>query len=104
MADYIRINHYDRGGELAISRKVFARLAKEAVEHSSVKTSVKVNEPVHVIFKKDGQVKIRINIDVKKGEKPTDICLEIQKEIAKTLEVYVESVPFEIEISVDQIK
>ena len=35
MADYIYINQYDRGGELAISRKVFARIAEAAVSHTS---------------------------------------------------------------------
>ena len=30
--------------------------------------------------------------------------IELQKEIAHALEVYVESIPFEVEISVDEIK
>ena len=104
MSDYIYINQYDRGGELAISRKVFARLAEAAVGHTSLKSSVKVKQPVKVIFKKDGQVSVNLHVSVKKGVKPASACEELQKEIAHALEAYVESVPFEIEISVDEIK
>ena len=104
MADYIYINNSERGGELAIHRKVFARLAEAAVGHTSLKGSVKVISPVKVIFKKDGKVTLDVHVSVKKGVKPTEVCEELQKEIAHALEVYVESVPFEVEISVDQIK
>ena len=104
MADYIYINQYDRGGELAISRKVFARIAEAAVSHTSLKGSIKVKGPVKAIFKKDGKVSISVHVSVKKGVKPTQVCEELQKEIARDLEVYVESVPFEVEISVDEIK
>ena len=104
MADYIRINEYEKGGELSISRKVFARLAIAAVDHTSCKSSIKVKEPVKVIFKKDGRVMVSVHITVKKGAKALEVCEELQKEIAHALEVYVESVPFEVEISVDEIK
>jgi len=104
MADYVRINQYDRGGELAISRNVFAKLALSAVKHANVKSDVAVKEPIKVVFKKDGRVLIKLHVAIKKGVKPTEISMEIQKEIAHALEVYVESVPFEIEISVDEIR
>ena len=104
MADYIYINQYDRGGELAISRKVFARIAEAAVSHTSLKGSLKVKGPVKVVFKKDGKVSVSVHVSVKKGIKPTQACEELQKEIAHDLEVYVESIPFEVEISVDEIK
>ena len=104
MADYININQYHNNGELGISRKVFARLAESAVGHTSLKNSVKVKQPVKVVFKKDGRVEIGVKVAIKKGIKLTDACLELQKEIAHALEVYVESVPFEIEISVEEIK
>lgn len=104
MADYIYINKSNRGGELGISRKVFARLATAAVSHTSVKNSVKVKEPVKVVFKKDGRVKLALRVSIKKGLKANDVCEELQKEVAHALEVYAESVPFEIEINVDEIK
>ena len=104
MSDYIYINQFGKSGQLAISRNVFARLAQEAVGHTSVKNSAKVSKPVKVVFKKDGRVKIALSVSIKKGVKPEEACLELQKEIAHALEVYVESVPFEIEISVEEIK
>ena len=104
MADYININQYDKGGELGISRKVFARLAEAAVGHTSLKGSIKVKEPAKVVFKKDGKVEIGVKVTIKKGSKLTEVCSELQKEIAHALEVYVESIPFEVDISVDEIK
>ena len=104
MADYIYINQYDKGGDLAISRKVFARLAEAAVGHTSLKSSVKVKQPVKVVFKKDGRVEIGVKVSIKKGVKLTEACSELQKEIAHALEVYTESVPFEVNISVDEFK
>ena len=104
MADYIYINSSDRGGTLAISRKVFARLAEAAVGHTSLKGTVKVKQPVKVVFHKDGRVELGVHVTVKRGVKLTEACLELQKEIAHALEVYVESVPFEIEVSVDEVK
>ena len=104
MADYIYINQSNRGGELGISRKVFARLAEAAVGHTSLKGSVKVKQPVKVVFKKVGRVELGVRVTIKKGAKLTHVCEELQKEIAHALEVYVESIPFEIQISVDEIK
>ena len=104
MADYIYINKSDRGGELAISRNVFARIAEAAVGHTSLKGSVKVKKPVKVVFKKDGRVEVGVHVTIKRGVKLTEACLELQKEIAHALEVYVESIPFEIEVSVDEVK
>ena len=79
MADYININKYDKSGELGISRKVFARLAEAAVGHTSLKGSVKVKQPVKVVFKKDGRVEVGVKVSIKKGVKLTDACLELQK-------------------------
>lgn len=104
MADYININQYGRGGELGISRKVFARLAEAAVGQTSLKGSVKVKQPVKVVFKKDGRVEVGVRVSIKRGAKLTEVCSELQKEIAHALEVYVESIPFEVDISVDEIK
>ena len=104
MADYININQYDKGGELGISRKVFARLAVAAVDHTSLKGSVKVKQPVKIVFKKDGRVEVGVKVTIKRGSNLTETCTELQKEIAHALEVYTESVPFEIDVSVDEIK
>lgn len=104
MADYIYINQYDTSGKLAISRKVFSRLAEEAVGTTSLKGAIKVKPPVKVIFKKDGRVEVDVRVKIKRGSNLTEACSELQKEIARVLETYVESIPFEIDISVDEVK
>ena len=111
MADYIQINGYsNRGGELAISRHVFEQIAIDATNRiigqdvSNKKKDAKIHSPIKVVFKKDGQVTIEVSISLKKGVKPTDISLLIQKEIAHDLAAYVESVPFSIEVTVEEIK
>ena len=104
MADYVFINNFNRGGELGISRNVFAKIALDAVTNSTLKTTVKAKEPVNVIFKKDGRVIISLKIELRKGSKATEVCSNLQEEIAHALDVYLESIPFEIEISVERIK
>jgi len=104
MADYIYISKYDNSGDLGISHKVFARLAEAAVDHTSLKNTVKVKQPVKVVFKKDGRVEVAVNVTAKKGIKITEACVELQKEITHALEVYTESIPFEVAISVDEVK
>lgn len=104
MSDYIRINHYERGGELAISREVFEKIVVDALNSPEVNKKAKAKDEVKVIFKKDGKVSIKVHLIVKKGEKPAEVSQMVQLEIARYLEVYVESVPVEIQISVDEIK
>ena len=104
MSDYFVINHYDRGGELAISRTVFARIAEDAVRSSEFSGSVKLSEPIKVVFKKDGRVTLKVSLILKKGSNATEVSSAIQHEISRYLEVYAESVPFEINISVDGVK
>lgn len=110
MADYIQINDYSaKSGELGISRKVFESIASEATNRvlgtdvSSIKR-FKLFSPIKAVFKKDNQVSIKVKISVKKGIKPQEVSLEVQKEIARDLAAYVESVPFDIEVSVEEIK
>lgn len=111
MADYVQINKYStKGGELAISRKVFETIALDATNRvlgediSSKKSKFKIYNPIKAVFKKNGDVTIKVSISLKRGVKPNDISLEIQKEIAHDLAAYVEQVPFDIEVSIDEIK
>ena len=109
MADYLSINEYSaKGGELAISRKVFEQIASEAadkvVKKHSNNNEVRMPSPIKIFFKKEGQVTIKVSISIKKGAKLSSISYEIQKEIARDLAVYVESVPFDIDVSVVEFK
>ena len=109
MADYIRINEHSTKGDLAISRKVLEKITDEAVNRVfgaevAVAKNVKIAEPTQISFKKDGTVNISVSILLKKGVNPQDVCVKIQQEVAHDLAIYTESIPFEIEISIADVK
>lgn len=109
MADYFKIQNY-KHGEIAISRRVFEEIASEATERikgASVSrsriNSFRLTRPVQVSFKKNGQVEVSIQINLKSGENVADVCHRIQEEVSASLLAYCESVPFDIEIKVASI-
>lgn len=110
MADYITINHEAKNGDLAISRTVFEQLASEAVARISgasiagKKHRISLTKPVQATFQKNGKVKIGVSINIKKGTNIKDICLKIQEEITTLLMAYTESIPFDVQINVAEIK
>lgn len=109
MADFVVINKHSTKGDLAMSRKIFAKLTDEAVgrvfgAEVALAKQVKIASPIEVSFNKDGKVKIEVSIILKRGANPEDVCLKIQEEVARELATYTESVPFEIEISIVDIK
>lgn len=109
MADFIRINEHSSKGNLAISRKVIETIVNEAVLRvlNQLKTDtnkVKITKPSEIAFKKDGKVMINVFVSLKKKENPQDTCLKIQEEIARDLAIYTESLPFEIIVSITDIK
>lgn len=111
MADYVKINHYSKNGELAISRSVFETLATEAtnqVNGASVaekkRKAFKLSKPVQAIFQKNGKVKIAVSINLKKGENANEISVKIQERIASVLMAYTESVPFDIQVNIVEIE
>lgn len=109
MADYIKLNSGSKAGELSISRTVFEQVASEAVDRvngASVakKHRITLSRPVQAIFQKDGKVKISVSVNLKKGSDVKNICLEIQEQITVMLMAYLESVPFDVQINVVEIK
>ena len=107
MADYLSINEYSsKNGELAISDKIFERIATNAADKIMKKHSgdVRMPAPIKISFKKEHQVTIKVSISIRKGVKLSSISYEIQKEIAHDLATYTESLPFEILISIIDIK
>ena len=107
MANYLKINeHTTKNVELAISDKVFERIATNAAKKMMKKhpDDVRMPSPVKVSFKGENQVTIKVSISIRKGVKLSSISYEIQTEIARALEVYVESVPFDIDVSIVEFK
>lgn len=114
MADYVYIKNYSKNGEIGISRHVFEDLATEAVERiggakvsdkkSSRRRVFKLYNPIKVVFHDNGQVEILIDITLKKGVNAKQVCEAIQEEVAQSLLVYTESVPFDIHLKVKSIE
>ena len=107
MAEYLYINEYSaKGGELAISDKVFSRIATNAVNKVMKKHSsdIRMPSPIKISFKGGNQVTIKVSISIRKGVKLSSISYEIQTEVARALEVYVESVPFDVDVSIVEFK
>src|SRR5574344_494793 len=110
MADYIYLQNYSRKGDMGISRRVFEMIATEATNRvngatvSNAKNGVfKVSHPITCIFK-DGKVIINIHVTIKRGIKVNDVCLKIQEEVANSLMVMCEVIPFNINIKVAAIE
>lgn len=109
MADFILINEHSNKGALGISRKIIETIVDEAVtrvvgENDSNSKSVKISTPTKIYFKKDGKVEINVSIVISKKGSPEKICMMIQEEIAHDLATYTESLPFEILISISDVK
>ncbi len=111
MADYITIKNYSNVGNIGISRNCFVAITKKAIEHfegvsipkKGKKDAFRMNAPIQVRFKSNGQVEINLLIDVNKEENMTLICTRLQEEISAAILTYTESVPFKINIKVAMI-
>ena len=110
MADYFKIPNSSKGGEIAISRRIFESIASDAtnrVKGASVsrsrKNSFYLSRPVQVSFRRNGQVEVSIQINLSSSENVADVCKRIQEEVSSSLMAYCESVPFDIEIKVASI-
>ncbi len=112
MADYLLIRSGSKKGTLGISRKVFEFLATEAtdrVQGASLSKAKKIksftlSKPVSASFRKDGKVEIKISVNLKKGENANQICSTIQEQVATLLQAYTESVLFDIDVKIADIK
>ena len=109
MAEIISINDHSSRGELGISKKVIASIVDEATkrvlgEGNKAVKDIKIAKETEISFTKSGKVNINVSILLKKGLNPEQVCLKLHQEIARDLAVYTESVPFEIIISIDDIK
>lgn len=109
MAELLNINEHGVSGDLLISSNVFQAITDEAVSRvlgssQSESKKIKRSSDTKISFMKDGKVNIEVPVTIKKGTKPDDLCVKLQEEIAHDLAIYTESIPFEIEISITDIK
>jgi uncharacterized alkaline shock family protein YloU len=109
MADFVKINNYSKLGMLGISNFVFYQIAETAtnkvkgVAVSPNKTFLfLVSKPISISIKK-GLVTVFVSVVISKASNVNKVCLNIQEEIASSLSALTETVPFKIDIKVDNI-
>ncbi len=112
MADYAYIQNYSKRGALGISRKVFEQIAYNATERvlgvkldaKKQKSPFRLVRPISVILHHNGQVDIRIEVTIKKGNDVKVVCENIQKEVRYSLEQMVEQAKVNITTKVLKIE
>ncbi|MDO5330190.1 MAG: Asp23/Gls24 family envelope stress response protein [Bacillota bacterium] len=115
MADYIRINNYSKLGEMGISRQCIAAITEKAVKNvpgvklESVKEAKgrkgkdKADKPIKVYLRSNGKADIYIEVAIKDGIDIGSTCLAIQKSVADTMQMMVETVPVSVNIKVSRV-
>ena len=116
MADYIQVQNYSKSGDLYISRKIFEKIAADAIKNvpgvllkprskaPKNRVSAHLSRPIRISFRKNGRVDVDIDISLIKGAKAEQVCLLIQEEVSNSLLAYTESVPFNINVKVVELE
>ena len=113
MSDYVYIQSYSKKGKLGISRRVFEQIAIEAVNRVTGASYDKKRQkmmpfnlfkPISVILHHTGNIDIRVEITIKKGNDIKETCEMIQKEIRYSLESMVEQAKVNIVTRVIRIE
>ncbi|MCF0117647.1 MAG: Asp23/Gls24 family envelope stress response protein [Bacilli bacterium] len=116
MADYVYIENYSKNGKMGISHLVFDQIASLAtdrvkgasvakIEDSKNKKSSRafaLHKPV-ICDIKNGIVNVKIDVTISAQANVNAVCLQIQEEVANTLQAMTELVPFNINIKVTGI-
>lgn len=115
MADkkYFHIKNYSTNGELAINHHVFEAIALSAIKRVKGVKAYKGNSkqnaftkynPVTCLVRKDNKVEIKVDVVLKKGMNIKATCEKIQDEIAQSLMLACETVPFSVKINIASIE
>lgn len=120
MANYLDVNCYGNLGKCKISCSSISMIAGFAVEKldavtfAAKRTSKKetekrtklpfnINNKVKCSISHEGNAQVEVNVDIKKGFKVDDVCLNIQKAIADDLETMIEQIPYSIKVKIEHI-
>ena len=106
MGDFVKINPNSKKGDLLVSKEIFAQIAVNAVDRikEAKVASNKNSKGVQVSFLRNGKAKIVLPIKVEKGSKAEDVASRVEDVVSTALFAYVEAVPFEIEVVVEEIR
>ena len=107
---YVYIENYNKFGTMALSKDVFETIVHivtdNVMNHQKNKDSKKrisLNGPAKVSIR-NGQVHVQVHVIVAKDQNVSQICGDLQEEIATTLRAQTELVPFRIDIKVDNVR
>lgn len=109
MAQFVLIENYSKLGTLGISNHVFYQIAETAtnkIKGVSVSENKSflffISKPISISIRK-GLVKVFISVVISKNTNVNKVSLLIQEEIGSALSAYTETVPFRIDIKIDNI-
>lgn len=112
MSEYVFIDDMSHRGKLAISYHVFDSLVSDALSHvKGISKSAKLlnknqkfrlNRPVVTTIRR-GIVHVSVVVDVAKGTDIQKTIASIQEEVNNTLLASVETIPFDVQVKVEQI-
>lgn len=105
--NYFYIRNYSSNGEMAIARRAIEEivlLTINKIKGISLFKTKKDDSPVVCNITKDNNVKIKVNVSIKKNTSVKDVCLKAQDEIKNSFLLALELIPSEIVINVANIE
>jgi uncharacterized alkaline shock family protein YloU len=105
MAEYVYIQNYTRNGVMGISHHVFDQIAEIATnqvkgaETFTRKSSFFVHRPAACEIK-NGLVTVKIFVVISADANINEVCLNIQENVANSLAMMTEVIPFKIGVEV----
>lgn len=107
MAQYVFIQNYTRNGTMGISHNVFdqiAEIATNAVEGATVSSQKKLgtfslHKPITCSIR-NGLVDVKIYVIIAARVNVKEVCLKIQENVANSLSMMTELIPFKILVEV----
>lgn len=107
MAEYVYIQNYNKQGTMGISYHVFDQIAEIATNQVSGATVSKkraysLNKPVKCQIR-NGTVTVRISVKLDANLNVNDVAREVQENVASSLSMMTELIPFNISVEVVDI-
>ena len=121
MRDYISINNYSGRGKIGISRDAIAAIARSALKEvpgaavfegrkshklpkdTNLGAFLYTQSGVKVVFAKDGQAVIKMDVTLPLGVSVPKVAAKIQETVAMAVKIMCDTVPFDVQVKVMRI-
>lgn len=111
MGNYVYVKNTSRSGKLGISRKVFENIVYNVInsysdakiiesKRSKIYKYFELEQPIKILFKKDGIIEITIPVCINQKTNAHDLCLSIQKDVSSALQTFINSLAFIVNVEV----